>query len=285
MAPAAKCPRSDELRARLTDETSRAREALAAATTTRDGAEKKLAATMATRPEGADESTSAALAERRKELSSRRGELHQQVGRCREQLDDHRRKTKELASVLEQIDRARRDHDIWQSLHNLIGVGDGERFKLFAQILNLQELIDTANARLKWLAPRYSLTIATDEKGNPRLSFYVRDAQLADAERPLTTLSGGETFLVSLALALALADYRAVEMPIETLLLDEGFGTLDTDTLNTAMDALERLQARGTQIGIISHLGGLRERIEARIVVDKVGNGRSEIRFELGVDV
>jgi exonuclease SbcC len=101
----------------------------------------------------------------------------------------------------------------------------------------------------------------------------------------LTTLSGGETFLVSLALALALADYRAVEMPIETLLLDEGFGTLDTDTLNTAMDALERLQARGTQIGIISHLGGLRERIEARIVVDKVGNGRSEIRFELGVDV
>ena len=277
----------DEQRARLTEETSRAREALAAATTTRESAEKKLAATTATRPEGAgpDESTSADLAARQKALSSRRGELHQQLGRCREQLDDHRRKTRDLASVLEQIDRARRDHDIWQSLHNLIGVGDGERFKLFAQILNLQELIDTANARLKWLAPRYSLTIATDDKGNPRLSFYVRDAQLADAERPLTTLSGGETFLVSLALALALADYRAVEMPIETLLLDEGFGTLDTDTLNTAMDALERLQARGTQIGIISHLGGLRERIEARIVVDKVGNGRSEIRFELGVDV
>ena len=122
-------------------------------------------------------------------------------------------------------------------------------------------------------------------EGVMSLSFAVRDAHFADAERPPTTLSGGETFLVSLALALALADYRAVEMPIETLLLDEGFGTLDTDTLNTAMDALERLQARGTQIGIISHLGGLRERIEARIVVGKVGNGRSEIRFELGVDV
>jgi exonuclease SbcC len=186
---------------------------------------------------------------------------------------------------MEYIDRARRDHDIWQSLHNLIGKNNGEQFKEFAQILNLQELIDKANARLRWLAPRYSLTVARDADGLPRLSFLVRDAHFADAERPPTTLSGGETFLVSLALALALADYRAVEMPIETLLLDEGFGTLDTDTLNTAMDALERLQARGTQIGIISHLGGLRERIEARIVVGKLGNGRSEIRFELGVDV
>ncbi|MEP7120436.1 MAG: AAA family ATPase [Byssovorax sp.] len=278
---------ADEPRRSLIEATSRAREAVVAAKATRDEADRRLAATTAARPAdaGAEERTIADLGSQRRSLESRRGELHQQVGRCREQLDEHRRKTRELTSVLEQIDRARRDHDIWQSLHNLIGVGDGERFKLFAQILNLQELIDTANARLKWLAPRYSLTIATDDKGNPRLSFYVRDAQLADAERPLTTLSGGETFLVSLALALALADYRAVEMPIETLLLDEGFGTLDADTLNTAMDALERLQARGTQIGIISHLGGLRERIEARIVVDKVGNGRSEIRFELGVDV
>jgi exonuclease SbcC len=277
----------DDTRKRLIDDTSRVREALVAALAKRDDAALRLAATTAARPEGAesDESTSAEVAARRRGLESRRGELHQQMGRCGEQLEEHRRKTRELAGLMEQIDRARRENDIWQSLHNLIGVGDGERFKLFAQILNLQELIDKANARLKWLAPRYSLTVARDAEGNPRLSFAVRDAHFADAERPPTTLSGGETFLVSLALALALADYRAAEMPIETLLLDEGFGTLDTDTLNTAMDALERLQARGTQIGIISHLGGLRERIEARIVVDKVGNGRSEIRFELGVDV
>lgn len=278
---------SDEARQRLVDETSRVREALVVATATREGAEARLAVVVAARPVDADpdESTAAEVGARRKSLESRRGELHQQVGRCQEQLEDHRRKTRDLARLLEQIDRARRNHDIWQSLHNLIGKNNGDEFKLFAQILNFQELIDKANVRLKWLAPRYSLTIATDDKGNPRLSFAVRDAHFAGAERPPTTLSGGETFLVSLALALALADYRAVEMPIETLLLDEGFGTLDTDTLNTAMDALERLQARGTQIGIISHLGGLRERIEARIVVGKVGNGRSEIRFELGVDV
>ncbi len=278
---------SDEARKRLTEETSRVRERLVAATATRDDADKRLSAVVATRPHDADaeESTRAEVIARGKALESRRGELHQKVGHCQAQLEEHRRKTRELGDVLEAIDRARRDHDIWQSLHNLIGKNNGEQFKDFAQILNLQELIDNANVRLRWLAPRYSLAVARDSHGLPCLSFLVRDAHFADAERPPTTLSGGETFLVSLALALALADYRAVEMPIETLLLDEGFGTLDTDTLNTAMDALERLQARGTQIGIISHLGGLRERIEARIVVGKLGNGRSEIRFELGVDV
>jgi len=278
---------TDDARRRLTEETSRARDALVAATATRDDAEKRLAAVTATHPREADaeESTSEAVNTRRRGLESRSGELHQQVGHCRAQLEEHQRKSKDLAGVLERVDRVRRECEIWRSLHELIGVGDGERFKEFAQILNLQELIDKANARLKWLAPRYSLTVARTPEGQPRLSFAVRDAHFADAERPPTTLSGGETFLVSLALALALADYRAVEMPIETLLLDEGFGTLDNDTLNTAMDALERLQARGTQIGIISHLAGLRERIEARIVVGKLGNGRSEIRFELGTDV
>jgi exonuclease SbcC len=278
---------TDDARKRLIEETSRAREALVAATATRDDAEKRLAAVTATRPRDADaeESSSAEVHARREGLESRRGGLHQKVGHCQAQLEDHQRRTKDLVGVLERVDRVRRECEIWRSLHELIGVGDGERFKEFAQILNLQELIDKANARLKWLAPRYSLTVARTPEGQPRLSFAVRDAHFADAERPPTTLSGGETFLVSLALALALADYRAVEMPIETLLLDEGFGTLDNDTLNTAMDALERLQQRGTQIGIISHLAGLRERIEARIVVGKLGNGRSEIRFELGTDV
>lgn len=278
---------TDEARKRLTDEATQVREALVAATATRDDAAKRLAAVAATRPRDVDaeESSSAEVRARREGLKSRHDGLHQKVGHCQAKLEEHQRKTKDLSEVLERLDRIRRDCGIWQSLHELIGKNNGDQFKEFAQILNLQELIDKANVRLKWLAPRYSLTVARTPEGQPRLSFAVRDAHFADASRPPTTLSGGETFLVSLALALALADYRTVEMPIETLLLDEGFGTLDNDTLNTAMDALERLQARGTQIGIISHLAGLRERIEARIVVGKLGNGRSEIRFELGTDV
>jgi len=90
------------------------------------------------------------------------------------------------------------------------------------------------------------------------------------------SLSGGERFLVSLSLALGLSDFRAVKMPIETLLLDEGFGTLDPDTLSVALGALSQLQADGRQVGIISHVVGLQEKIEARIEVRPLGGGRSE---------
>ena len=105
----------------------------------------------------------------------------------------------------------------------------------------------------------------------------------ANRRRPITTLSGGETFLVSLALALGLADMRRSGMPIETLLLDEGFGTLDPRALDVAVDALERLHASNRiQVGIISHVEALRERIEARIVVQPMGNGRSRLVTHVG---
>ena len=109
------------------------------------------------------------------------------------------------------------------------------------------------------------------------------DRYQANVERPLTTLSGGETFLVSLALALGLADFRQVDMPIETLLLDEGFGTLDQDSLHMALTTLHQLHYDASrQIGIISHVDALKELIDSRIVVEPVGHGRSQIRFEFG---
>ena len=113
----------------------------------------------------------------------------------------------------------------------------------------------------------------------------MRDAHHANEERPITTLSGGETFLVSLALALALADYRTVRMPVETLLLDEGFGTLDQRTLEEVLGILKGLGGalgRRTQVGIISHVEALREAIPARILVEPTGPGRSTVRVELG---
>ena len=121
------------------------------------------------------------------------------------------------------------------------------------------------------------LAPARDARGEPQLGFAVRDEWHAGVERPVTTLSGGESFLVSLALALALADYRAVRMPIETLLLDEGFGTLDRDTLGVVMNALSALTSEGVQIAIISHVDWLRDQIEAQVAVEPRGNGRSRI--------
>jgi exonuclease SbcC len=190
--------------------------------------------------------------------------------------DDHRRRHRDL---LAEERRARARAEVWQRLHRLIGVGDGQAFKNFAQILNLNELIEKANHHLARLSDRYRLTPALDDDGRPRLSFAVMDRYQADEQRPLTTLSGGETFLVSLSLALALADFRTVRMPIETLLLDEGFGTLDHATLDIAMNALSRLQAGGTQVGILSHVEALKARIPAQVLVEPVGDGRSIVRI------
>lgn len=197
-------------------------------------------------------------------------------------LEDHQRRATQQQELQDELARVTREYELWHEMHQLIGVKDGEKFKLFAQILNLQELIDKANQRLSWLEPRYTLVVQRDEEGEPSLDFAVRDAHYAGQERPLTTLSGGETFLVSLSMALALADYRSVRMPIETLLLDEGLGTLDEETLDIVMSALERLHSRGTQVGIISHIASLQERLQARVVVEKMGGGRSSFRFEFG---
>ncbi|MDF2577854.1 MAG: hypothetical protein K0S74_1338 [Chlamydiales bacterium] len=199
-------------------------------------------------------------------------------GAIEQQLLQTRQQKEKIASLQVQYEILQKESSVWNVLYDLIGDEKGNKFKRFAQILNLQELIDKANHRLQWLAPRYTLIPARDEKGVPRMAFAVQDEYLAQAERPITTLSGGETFLVSLALALALADYRNHSLPVETLLLDEGFGTLDSHTLNIVMDALEKLQAKGTQVGIISHVELLKERVLAQIIVEKKGNGRSALR-------
>lgn len=203
------------------------------------------------------------------------------LGAMREKLMIQEDAKKRAESYKDELMTLRDEFRVWETIYQLIGRKDGASFKQFAQSLNLQELVDRANIRLARLAPRYSLAVARGENGEPRLDFSVRDHHQADAERPLTTLSGGETFLVSLALALALSDFKRLEMPVETLLLDEGFGTLDQDTLEIAMTTLTQLQQENAQqIGIISHVESLKERVENRIVVEKLGNGRSTIRVE-----
>ncbi len=204
-------------------------------------------------------------------------------GVLQERIDHQKKLKKQAAKLIEDIESQRGEYNVWHTIHSLIGTSDGEAFKQFAQSLNLQELVDRANIRLERLAPRYSLSVATGEQGEPKLDFAVCDHHQANATRPLTTLSGGETFLVSLALALGLADFRRVEMPVETLLLDEGFGTLDQETLDVAMSTLRQLQQESIhQIGLISHVEALRERIDSRIIVEKLGNGRSTLQADNG---
>lgn len=205
------------------------------------------------------------------------------AGRAR--LEDARVVLAEAARAGEARERAQAELDaaqerarVWLRLHDLIGVGDGSRFKEFAQALNLDQLLWRANRHLERLAERYRLRPLLDDKGLPTLDFVVEDQYRLGSTRSPKNLSGGESFLVSLALALGLSDLRTSRMPIETLLLDEGFGTLDPVTLDVAMNALAQLQADGRRVGIISHVVGLHERIPARIVVEPVGEGRSRVR-------
>ena len=162
---------------------------------------------------------------------------------------------------------------VWQALDGLIGSSTGDQFAVFAQALTLDLLLLEANRRLAELARRYRL------QKNPEaaLDFVVVDLDLGGSRRSLQTLSGGETFLVSLALALALATLAAPKSRVETLFLDEGFGTLDAASLEVALGALDSLQATGCQVGVISHVDGIAERIGAQVVVQPEGGGQSRV--------
>lgn len=189
------------------------------------------------------------------------------------QSEKNRRAERDKLEI--ELKTAREHHELAARLSALIGQKDGGKFRRFAQQLNLDLLLELANIRLDRLAPRYQLARLGDS-----LDLEVLDREMADERRPVNTLSGGESFLVSLALALALADLRRGSLRLGTLFLDEGFGSLDEATLDTALSVLEQLQAdQNTQILIISHVGALKERIDHRIDIQKLGGGRSKLQI------
>lgn len=200
-------------------------------------------------------------------LLQRQGEI-KQILKAEEAL---RLKHREL---VEEIDQLRQNYDDWSHLNSLIGSKDGKRFRVFAQGLTLDYLIQLANQRLESLHARYYL-VRSDSQG---LELQVLDKWQADAMRDTRTLSGGESFLVSLALALALSDLVSYKTQIDSLFLDEGFGTLDRATLDIALDSLDQLNSQGKMIGVISHIDALKERIPVQIDIKKMsGLGYSRL--------
>jgi DNA repair protein SbcC/Rad50 len=166
----------------------------------------------------------------------------------------------------------------WARLNEVIGSADGKRFRVFAQGLALDALLLHASHHLRWLAPRYALQRVPGED----LELQVLDRDLGDEVRSLNGLSGGETFLVSLGLALGLASLSTRVTQARTLFIDEGFGTLDRDTLENAMVALEGLRATGRTIGVISHVPELHERLGVRVTVERISAGRSRVLLPEG---
>lgn len=218
----------------------------------------------------------AILAEKVENITIELNNVNEQTGRIKEVLraDDQQRKFH--ATIYKQITIQQQILLNWNKLNKLIGSGDGKSFSKFAQGLTLARLTELANKHLLILSNRYQI-LKTE---NENLGLSIIDSFLADQIRPMATLSGGESFLVSLALAFGLSDLASKKVQINSLFIDEGFGTLDAETLDTAISALENLQSKGKTIGIISHVEALKDRIGTQIQLSKLSGGKSSIRIK-----
>lgn len=175
-----------------------------------------------------------------------------------------------VSGLQEELNVRRTESERWAKLNELAGSADGAKFRRIAQGYTLNILLNYANVQLRELTRRYRL-----ERVPETLALQVIDRDMCDEVRTVHSLSGGESFLVSLALALGLSSLSSNRMRVESLFIDEGFGSLDAETLRVAMDALESLRTQGRKIGVISHVQEMTERIPVRICVNRAGNGRS----------
>jgi len=187
------------------------------------------------------------------------------------QAEDQRRQQAYQALATE-IEHAHQQWQRWARLNALIGSASGDVFRKIAQGYNLDLLLHHANSQLRQLARRYRL-----KRGGSALGLLVLDTEMGDELRSVHSLSGGETFLISLALALGLASMASSTLRIESLFIDEGFGSLDPESLQLAMDALDGLQAQGRKVAVISHVQEMHERIPVQIQVRRQGNGLSDV--------
>ncbi|RNF49746.1 hypothetical protein EBI00_12500 [Marinomonas hwangdonensis] len=219
------------------------------------------------------------LVDKYAQLDAERQTLHRQWGVVTQQIQEEAQRREQVSSAKAALEVRREAFVHLERLNHLIGSADGAKFRRFAQSLTLDHLVYLANQHLAILHRRYQLM-----RNAEALSLLVVDTWQANASRDTKTLSGGESFLVSLALALALSDLVSHKTSIDSLFLDEGFGTLDGETLESALDALDNLHSSGKTIGIISHISALKERIPVQIKLTKQsGLGVSRLSPEFAV--
>jgi DNA repair protein SbcC/Rad50 len=223
------------------------------------------------RPEYTRDEIAAALTE----IAERRAEASAGFTEASSVLHHDDQARARMAEIRAMLDARREKAQVWGQLDELIGSADGAKFRRFAQSLTLTRLTQLANRHLTDLHPRYELQRAPGSD----LVLQVIDHNMADEVRGVHNLSGGERFLVSLALALGLASMSSSRgIKVESLFIDEGFGALDSTSLAMAVSVLEQLQATGRRVGVISHVDELKERIAVKIEVTPVGGGRSTVK-------
>jgi DNA repair protein SbcC/Rad50 len=200
-------------------------------------------------------------------------ELQKAIGSLEKELEINAQNIKKSQDKIKELEKKKESFKVWVKLNDMIGSSQGDKFAKFAQGITLDQLIYLANKHLEILSPRYELQRGLDS--SKLLEIEIIDGFQGDAVRPVNTLSGGESFIVSLSLALGLSSLASQKISIDSLFLDEGFGTLDSESLELALNALNQLQSSGKMVGVISHVEALKERIPLQIKVELKGDGTS----------
>lgn len=237
------------------------------------GAEEKIRQDLAAATAADTDEPTIALEQAAHNLQLLQNEDLQRQGSLKQRLADDTAARQRFATLTAEVEQLEHRYRYWRLLAEQLGDREGDRFSKFAQHLTLRNLLAAANQRLASLTDRYLLMPPTDENGD----LWILDRYFEE-KRAVTTLSGGETFLISLALALGLSDMVSRNVQIESLFIDEGFGTLDPETLDVALDTLEKLQSDANKlIGVISHVEALKERITTQVRLTKKANGFSTL--------
>ncbi|MFW2581155.1 AAA family ATPase [Aliarcobacter butzleri] len=212
-----------------------------------------------------------------KELQTIIDELQKSIGSLEKEFEINASNMKKHEDKIKELEKKKEAFKVWVKLNEMIGSASGDKFAKFAQGITLDQLIYLANKHLQILSPRYELQRSSDS--SKLLEIEIIDGFQGDVVRPVSTLSGGESFIVSLSLALGLSALASQKISIDSLFLDEGFGTLDSDSLELALNALNQLQSSGKMVGVISHVEALKERIPLQIRVMPKGDGTSVLNL------
>ncbi|MGO2476848.1 MAG: AAA family ATPase [Pseudoalteromonas sp.] len=218
--------------------------------------------------------TQAELSEQLTNLNEQQTALHKSQLEINTAIEQHNQNSHALQRRQTELITLQKNVEQWHVLNKVLGDATGKTMRNLAQTQTLKILLHYANSHLKILNKRYELTAIAQS-----LDIAITDRDMADEQRSVNTLSGGESFLVSLALALGLASLSSNKIQINSLFIDEGFGTLDSETLSIAMDALDSLQAQGRKVGVISHVSQMTERVATQVNVVKKPGGYSTVEI------
>lgn len=239
----------------------------------RERIDRELSAHRAQRPQEMEAVTPEVVEETITRQESQLTEKVSRLGALAQMRQHHEEGLQRIRQLKEQIEEKQKEVDSWAGVAALFGSADGKKFRNIAQSYVLRQLLAGANHYLCRLTDRYRM-----ECPPGGLTILLRDEYQGGVKRPTSTISGGESFLVSLALALGLSSLNRKSLSVDVLFIDEGFGTLDSDYLNTVMESLEKLhQIGGKKVGIISHVEALRERIATQIHVERVNHTLSRV--------